>query len=595
MIDKKWGALLIVLNLIIINGVILAVFNLSYPFLGHDYIYGITSMLDSALHFRLNGLTIQWFTPSFGGGIPAYPNPNNGQFSLLALLTVFLPPWQAVMLTVVIYTSTGFIACEYFLRHSLGLHSTASILGAVLFSANGFMIERVAVGHLGYITFPLFPLFLILLVDRSLPVGYASAILGIVTASLIHFAGYFILIIFGLSILTTLPLLSIHSPVLLNWKKLLATLAIGGILALVISASKLAAVYSFMRFFPRTITDEYNTPVLLSLVGIVLQLMGTMNLVPLFLIAGLRPDMIPAYLRSVTDANLGYWEVDMSLSPVVFLILLVGIINIFHSRRKSLTTLFNGKRKIAWICLFLALWLNIEFILAKGWIYPQLRRLPILSSLHINVRFAAALIFPLVLSAVLLYNKWIKDQLLSKSWVTFYTANILAIVFFGTYFLFKEDYVYRFYDITDGQKTYQQMQAGKSFEVTEIGKTRGNSNALLDRVSNLNLYEPAFGYKLEDFHPQVEAGPIWKITNGYFNMTDPTGYVYPELNNNKPFDRFRVEDEEPLKLFVKHLQPDWKIPTYQRVLNWISGMTFLTTLIYVITQSALNNRNKTSQ
>ena len=102
MLDKKWGTLTIVLNLIIINGVILAVLNLNYPLLGHDYTYGITSMLDSALHFRLNGLTIQWFTPSFGGGIPAYPNPNNGQFSLLALLTVFFPPWQAVMFTIVI-------------------------------------------------------------------------------------------------------------------------------------------------------------------------------------------------------------------------------------------------------------------------------------------------------------------------------------------------------------------------------------------------------------------------------------------------------------------------------------------------------------
>src|SRR5678816_3646600 len=101
--ENKRPLFYIVLNLIIINVVILGVMNLRYPEVGHDYSITIPGMLDTYLHFHLNGLSIQWFTPTFGGGIPAFPNPNNGQFSLLILLSMILPPWEAVLASTVIY------------------------------------------------------------------------------------------------------------------------------------------------------------------------------------------------------------------------------------------------------------------------------------------------------------------------------------------------------------------------------------------------------------------------------------------------------------------------------------------------------------
>src|SRR5262245_35216013 len=60
-------------------GVIL---NRTYPIIGHDYTYFISRTLDSYLHYRINGLSIQWYTPSFGGGLPSYANPQQMQFSL---------------------------------------------------------------------------------------------------------------------------------------------------------------------------------------------------------------------------------------------------------------------------------------------------------------------------------------------------------------------------------------------------------------------------------------------------------------------------------------------------------------------------------
>ncbi len=535
MSEKRLMVIFTIANLILINGAIIAFLNLYYPLIGHDYHLGIPSVLDSALHFRLNGLQIQWFTPSFGGGIPAFPNPNNGQFSLVVLLAVFMPPWQAVILSTVIYICVGFIACSYFLRHTLKFHWTASILGAVFFSANGFMMERVAAGHLGYFTFPLLVIFLIALIDEAFSIKTSTAIMGFLVGVLIHFAGYFILIVFAFSILIVLPVIYILDPAFINWKRFFTVLGSGAVVGLLISISKLASVYSFMRFFPRTVTDQFETPLLLGMIGLLLQLLGTMNLVPLLFAAGLKPDMLPNFIFAASRAHYGFWEMDMSITPLVFIILLMGVDIFFHHPRQYLARLLRGRKKIAFLFLLFFVWLVVEFTLAKGVFYPVLRHLPILSSLHVNPRFAAAFIFPLAFVAALIFNKWIVVQPVSRILPIFVVVNFLAVLPLGLYFTYKDDLVYRIYDIRLGQRIFEQMQNSESFEVSAIGTTLSNTDALLTRTSNLNLYEPAFGYELEYFHPQIQAGSIWDVDDGYYNMTDPSGFVYPELNNNEPF------------------------------------------------------------
>ena len=579
---KKYIIAFTILNLCIINGIIISFLNLKYPFVGHDYTLAIPSILDSALHFRLNGLTIQWFTPSFGGGIPAFPNPNNGQFSLVVLFSIFLSPWWAVMLSTITYISIGFIASEYFLRTILKFDWTASLLGAVFFSANGFMVERVAVGHLGYFTFPLLPIFLIALLNTSIPSKASGALMGLLVGFLIHFAGYFIIIVFILSILIILPFIYMINQNLLIWKRFFATLAIGGIISVVISLSKLTAVYSFMRFFPRVVSDYYETPFLLGLFGLLLQLLGTMNLLPLFFVAGLNPDTLPNYILAVTGADYGIWEVDMSMTPLVFIILLIGVDLFFHHPKKYITKFYDSKKILALLVFFFALWLTIEFTLAKGLFYPLLQNLPIFSSLHVNPRFAAAFIFPLAIFSAYLFNRWITRYSMPRRLVIYTVANLLAVIPLGTYFLYQQDLIVRLYDIRFAQKIFEDINNEISMDIVAIGITKDNTDALLSRTSNLNLYDPVFGYELEYFHPQIQNGSVWNVSDGKYNMTDPTSYVYPELNNNQLFDRFRVEDKQTLELFVKHIQPKWKIPLYQIILNWISGLSFLFAFLVVI-------------
>ena len=574
---KTWWPVIILLsNLVLISLVVIAFLIRAYPMVGHDYGLAIPILLDTDLHFRLNGLMIQWYTPSFGGGLPVFPDPNNIQFSLLSFFTLLVQPLQAVMISTAIYIIAGGLASYLLLKRVLKLHWTASILGAVFFSANGFMLQRVAVGHLGYIIFPLIAILLLALLDTSLHWSFAGILMALVFAMMLHQAGYFIPVVFGLTLLISLPLIYIYRPGSIVWKRLVFGALLAGGLSLVMSASKLAAVFAFMRFFPRQIADSYpTTGILQGLFGIGLQLAGTMTLAPLLNLIGSTPALLPNYLISVTGAHYGFWEFDMSLSPIVIGILVVGIYSFLRKPRQHTGLFTSQKRWIAWILLAFFTWLTVEFILAKGVIYPYLRDLPILGSLHVNPRFTSAMIFPLGMLAAIIYNRWVSGWSNRKAIVVFFIVNVLTLVPLSNYFMIQYDLQARTYDMTESEKIYSSIHAGDTFTITGIADNTDNTQALYYHLSNLDPYDPIFGYNLENFHPEIKVGSIWETSDGYYNMTNPTGYVFPELNGTRPFERIPVSQKDELEAFASHKQPDWKIPLYQQILDWVSGLTVL--------------------
>jgi hypothetical protein len=576
--NKNWPVVFLSLNLVVICLALVGFMNIGYPKVGHDYSYQIPQLLDTALHFRYNGVTIQWYTPTFGGGLPAFPNPNNLQFSFPSALSLLIEPWQAIEFSSVFIVSLGFLACTYFFSRILKLHWTSSLLGAIFFSANGFILERTAVGHLGYQTFPILAIFIISLLSTSVPRPFNVLIFALATALVTQQAGYFVLIIFGLSLLITIPLIYIFQPDLFSWKRFFAVLIMGALIALLISASKLAAVYAFMRFFPRQISDSYPTNPIFGLFGIILQLLGTMNLVPLMWIARLNPILLPGIMVKTTGAMYGYWEFDMSLTPVVFGIILAAANRFFHRPQKYLRKLEKDNKWIAFILLLFSIILCTEFTLANGWIYSNIRNLPILSSMHVNARFAAAFLFPFAMIAAIIHNSWTHKWSKRKSFNVFLLLNLLSLIPLGFYFTLDNDIQGRIYDISQSTSIFNNIRVGDTYDISRIGVTADNTQALKNNTSNLNPYEPIFGYALESFHPEIKAGSIWEASNGYFNMTNPTGYVFPEINASRPFERIRIGDKSKMNAFVKHYQPDWKIPFYQQILDWVSLSTLIVSL-----------------
>lgn len=151
---NRWPLLILVLCLALIGGVTIWFMNLDYPMVGHDYALTSASLLDVSLYYKINGISIQWYTPSFGGGIPVYPDPNYGTFSILALLTLFFSPWKAAIVSTLISLFLGGVCGFYFFYRVLKLHWTSGILGTLFFTATGFFLQRVAVGHMGFQSYP---------------------------------------------------------------------------------------------------------------------------------------------------------------------------------------------------------------------------------------------------------------------------------------------------------------------------------------------------------------------------------------------------------------------------------------------------------
>jgi hypothetical protein len=241
--------------------------------------------------------------------------------------------------------------------------------------------------------------------------------------------------------------------------------------------------------------------------------------------------------------------------------------------RDALSKLVRERRWIAWLVFIGCTWLLTEVILAQGILYSRIQSLPFISSFHVNYRFTVAFLFPLALAAAVFYSRSAARWPDAKARQVLIIVNVLTLLPLLTYFVPGEDYILRDYNPTDALRIHQDMMAGNTFEVAQVGYTdESNTRALLSHTSNLDPYAPIFGFGLEWYHPQIKPGSVWDISDGRFNMTNPTGYVFPEENGSRPFERIPIEDKKRMADFVAHRQPDWKIPSYQQVSNWISGI-----------------------
>src|SRR5512146_2302551 len=110
-------SIVIWLNAILVSSFTVWYSNLRFPLVGQDYKYIVPRLIDTYLHYKINGLSIQWYTPSFGGGLPAYPNPQHIQFSLTQLLTGFVNPWAALLITIFFMALAGFLGAYYLLKN----------------------------------------------------------------------------------------------------------------------------------------------------------------------------------------------------------------------------------------------------------------------------------------------------------------------------------------------------------------------------------------------------------------------------------------------------------------------------------------------
>lgn len=579
MAEERLKRIFIVSGVLLYLGFLLFYVNTFYPLVGHDYRYFLPRLVDSFIHYQQNGFSVQWFTPSFGGGLPAFPHPQHLQFSLNQLLTFLVNPWLATLITISIFTVVGYVCVYRLFVDELELGWMASNLGALFFIGNGLYIQHSTTGS-GYEGFPLIGVLLLVLVSRKVSTLQAGVAAGVVMAVWVHSAGFYLFVIFGLTCLVGFPLLAILFPSRFNYTLVMKKFLAGGVLFLLLSAGKLYAVFSYLQYFPRVVLDDYYSSFPEALVGLAMQFTG----VPLFTIPMrlLRED--PKAVGQMMTAlvggrGFGLWEMDISISPVLIYILFFQFRKLFSTtrvkrifQRRSLPVkkgqLYSG------LALVFGVWLAFEFTAARGVLYGLIRDLPVLSSLHNNVRYAGSFVLPLVVLGAYFFDREFSRVAAPRRLKVFSFFFVGSLMWLGVYFLIPYELQSRNFNITQTLTDYQNAKAGEDFYVSDVMEVTDNM-VFTSHATSLYPYEPIFGYDLEAFLTRLEPGSIYREENQTYNLTNPRSLVY---DTDERFARFTTNQKEMMEQFVHYQQPDWDLPPIQGILNTLSGGSFLAVL-----------------
>ncbi len=563
--------------LAILLGLIVFIVSRDLPKVGHDYGFFLPRLLDTHLHHRVDGLGIQWYTANFGAGTPAYPNPQYVQYSLPQVLLFVVNPWTALMLSLITYSATGFICYFLFLREEMDLIASASALGASFILANGFFIEHALVGHVGFQHFHLLGAILFLVFTKRLGTLTSGILIGLLCAAVVNQAGFINLIIFGFSLLVLLPLIYLLRPELFH-RKVFVTLLAGALSAILLSISKVSAVLAFLRNFPRVIEDDYGQTYLQGLLGMVRQLTGFSFIAPYHMLTGQKMEGIIHFFQQGAGAQFGIWEMDVALSPGLLMLLILGTGYLVFRLWKTRLAM-PGTKWIAVLLLFSAVWLATDLTLAQGWLYSLVKPLPILRSLHANVRFTAAFIFPMAMIGAFVFHEIFKERKPAIP-VAFGILSLSTIAMLTLYLAIPEDVHVRNFNIDSVLPTYAEIDRGWNFSVKNVAEIT-DMEAFQQESSNLTTQDPMFGYVGEYFEPKAVPGPVMKLRDGDYNMTNPAGFVFPEENDVQPFDLFREDQKAELDAFLSHRQPNLEISGWQKTANAISGIMLIITLVYL--------------
>ena len=447
---------------------VVAIVARDYPLVGSDLRYYIPRLLDTLIHHQVNGaLAIQWYTPAFGGGLPAFPNPQHLQHSVLQALTAFVNPWVAYLLTGAAALCAGFYAFAAVLQNRLGLGRDAATLGAIFYIGNGFFIEHLIIGHVGFQLLPLAAVMVATCLDEDRPLFARGCALALIVCAMLYHAGIYSIFLSAFSLSLVLPVIAIIRPGCVRFRSLAIVVAIALPIATAIAAPRLSAALSFLRQFPREIEDLYEVGLLQALAGLLAQLVGSMTLAPLFVVAGIEPGRLYGALARLTGASdrFGIWELDVGLSPIAWMLLALAAGRaLAHVRRDRLPEI----QRQTWIACGLGAviaWLLVEATLARGFVYPLLKPLPILRSLHVNPRIAVVFIMPLAIIAATTAHRRYGP---STDRRTMAVLLSLAVVAPASYFLFPGHVQGRAFDLTLSLDTDQRIRARESFVVDRI-------------------------------------------------------------------------------------------------------------------------------
>ncbi|HCI03325.1 TPA: hypothetical protein DE059_00180 [Candidatus Peribacteria bacterium] len=529
--------------------------------LGHDFVYFFARLHAGQWHFARQGLNIFYFTPHFCGGVPQFGNPQDLFYSLPQFLVIAgMDIWRASQLSMLLTMSVGYFGWYLFGKDIIKLNKQWSHVFALIIIAQGFYLMHMIAGHLVFFGMPLIGLLLWIIFDRRecsvISLITKASIFALVSAFIMYSGGYSVALMAIAAFVIFLPFELILNSSKGRLKALAIRLAACGLGAILINLSKLMAVWSFMRFIPRTMPFERFTD------GCPLEYMAK---------AFWAIPQMPELFSFIGMPDRATHEHSLYLSPIVLIGIVIGLYLLWKNKSK-----FKSQASMLVLSAIIALFfINFFAQLARGFgiLVTPLEGLPIFKSLHINVRFLYP--FSFILTAVGVYALMQWSSIKKNELIISISAGLITVIAFAIayYPLMKTEELPRVMPVKTHRELVGQYQDFKDKDVTQMLMLKGGLEELIPIFSGSNhihCYESLF-WQTDIFKSNPITGGAPAVqADGKFNIYNPACLQYPEANECKPGDRILSEDGENASLFLSGQKTTWKIPAWQRAGNWIS-------------------------
>jgi len=542
--------------------------------------YYLARLIDSYLHLKINGIfAVQWWTPTFGGGIPAFPNPLNLQFCTTPYLMFYFSPWIATQITYGIMTVLGFfLIYNYISKHTeWGFYS--AVCTACIFTTNGYFINHILVGHLNYCSFPIIAI-VPYLISSSWSTRKCIIILSSCITFLIYSAGFPTIFLFYISLGHLFLFLPLVKRETFQFKKMFTVLVVSHFIIFGLVCSKFTAVSLHMEVFPRVkefITwQPYYQVILVSTFA---QLFSWRILIPFESFLPIPADSVLFWL---IGSRYEFWENDVSLSPAVPVVIFIFIFSRFSNIKKFFKVPTN---KLVFIIFILIIWFSIEMSMGKGLFWSLIKDLPIIKSTHVNVRYAGALTLLFSILFAFCFSKIIATKSTKYSILSALLIIALTFASFTTYYSITEQKeAYRSYDLSNSIDSWSVVSNNNSIkkvsDIIEISP-KDQIRLFYHGASSLNPNDALYGYHGEFFQSSLHLGSTEEIDeNGFYNLHNPLTFYSPDLTSLRR-EKIHSSDYENFQLFVNRKQPMWELPLIQNVANYISIISFFVFLFFL--------------
>jgi len=549
---------------------------------GHDYSYFLPQLLTGFFWFEQNGpLEVPWFNPALGGGIPFYPNPACGYYSLPQALAFVVDPLSAVRITLILFAAAGYAGTYLLLRRVLAVGVWPALLGAVAFTFNGYFSHRMLVGHFAFHSYMLLP-WIAYVTTRPLPdsrrawrILYDSVLVGLGYAYTFQSGNFYgvpavVLVTFvvGLVLVSRGPG---------GWS-FVPRLALGGCAALLLCCSKLGAAASFLASFPRTGYPLPGASSVSSALGLVAH--------SLFWYA-------PADAGSEVFVNheveIGVQEFEYGVSPVPAVLMALFVLWRLVSRRWPVV---SRRRAAAGTAIAVLLLVPIAVNVYEPEWNAFIKSVPVLGSSSIMIRHFAALT-----AVAVLFGALALEALPARSRAPLALAGIVGIVAFNS-LEGREFYRQQPYDPAPVVASWREVHASGSpppitrivapvdAEGRPIPAPIDRNDALSRGGSQLVCYEPIFGYFQEWFPfarmqvwlplDRLQGGvPAETRVPGGWSFNEPSYFLFGAETGEVPGDPFPVERLEDLRAFL-----DWRPFPFEKPARqvWLDRLNLATLL-----------------